>query len=326
MKHFPIGYLEQLNEYLHTQIIGQEKTLTALANTIKSGCVRLNPRNRPRGTLFLLGPTGVGKTESIRAVCEFIYGDPDSNLLRLDMSEFSRQAGEDALINLIGAPGGKTVGRLGEFLRTHKEGIILYDEIEKSHPLIFTILLQQLDAARITLSNNTTHDLSNFFIVATSNIGAHTFQNIKHLSERRLQQNLEMQLKERFSPEFVARFGKFDHEILIFRPLKPEHLRLIARKFYLSLLPEYRQSHQITIHGVTDDVIEETLRQIDNTRNGARELRSTVERKVRAFMYELLNRKTLSVIEGYLDIDPANPENLILISTPPQNRRTHLCR
>ena len=196
----------------------------------------------------------------------------------------------------------------------------------KSHPLIFTILLQQLDAARITLSDNTTHDLSNFFIVATSNIGAHTFQNIKHLSERRLQQNLEMQLKERFSPEFVARFGKFDHEILIFRPLKPEHLRLIARKFYLNLLPNYHESHQITIHGVTDDVIEETLRQIDNTRNGARELRSTVERKVRAFMYELLNRKTLSAIEGYLDTDPADPENLILISTPPQNRRTHLCR
>jgi ATP-dependent Clp protease ATP-binding subunit ClpB len=318
--------LNKMGEFLTSQIIGQDKTLEALANTIKFGCIRLNPRNRPRGTLFLLGPTGVGKTESIRAICEYIYGDPDSNLLRLDMSEFSRQAGEEALINLIGAPGGKTVGRLGEFLRTHKEGIILYDEIEKSHPLIFTILLQQLDAARITLSDNTTHDLSNFFIVATSNIGAHTFQNIKHLSERRLQQNLEMQLKERFSPEFVARFGKFDHEILIFRPLKPEHLRLIARKFYLNLLPNYHESHQITIHGVTDDVIEETLRQIDNTRNGARELRSTVERKVRAFMYELLNRKTLSAIEGYLDTDPADPENLILISTPPQNRRTHLCR
>ena len=326
MRTLTIEKLNMMGEFLTSQIIGQDKTLNALANTIKFGCIRLNPQNRPRGTLFLLGPTGVGKTESIRAVCEYIYGDPDSNLLRLDMSEFSRQAGEEALINLIGTPGGKTVGRLGEFLRTHKEGIILYDEIEKSHPLIFTIMLQQLDAARITLSDNTTHDLSNFFIVATSNIGAHTFQNIKHLSERRLQQNLEMQLKERFSPEFVARFGKFDHEILIFRPLKPEHLRLIARKFYLNLLPNYHESHQITIHGVTDDVIEETLRQIDNTRNGARELRSTVERKVRAFMYELLSRKKSSSIEGYLDVDPADPENLILISTPPQNRRTHLCR
>ncbi len=326
MKHFPIGYLEQLNEYLHTQIIGQEKTLTALANTIKSGCVRLNPRNRPRGTLFLLGPTGVGKTESIRAVCEFIYGDPDSNLLRLDMSEFSRQAGEEALINLIGAPGGKTVGRLGEFLRTRSEGIILYDEIEKAHPLIFTIMLQQLDAARITLSDNTTHDLSHFFIVATSNIGAHTFQSIKHLSERRLQQNLEMQLKERFSPEFVARFGKFDHEILIFRPLKPEHLRLIARKFYMSLLPGYQESHQIAIHGFTDEVVEETLRHIDNTRNGARELRSIIERKIRAFMYELLSRKASTDIEGFLDVNPADPEKLILISNPPQNRRIHSCR
>ena len=320
-----IDQLNGLQDYLLTQIIGQDKTLTALAETIKHGCIRLNPQGRPRGTLFLLGPTGVGKTESIRAVCEYIYGDQDSNLLRLDMSEFSRQAGEEALINLIGTPGGKTVGRLGEFLRTHTEGIILYDEIEKSHPAIFTIMLQQLDAARITLSDNTTHDLSNFFIVATSNIGAHSFQNIKHLSERRLQQNLEMQLKERFSPEFVARFGKFGHEILLFKPLKPEHLRLIARKFYLSLLPGYQQSHQILIHGFTDEVVEETLRTIDNTRNGARELRSTVERKIRTFMYELLSRKTSRDIEGFLDVDPMNPENLILVSNPSQSRRVHLC-
>lgn len=322
--HVAIEYLNQLSEHLYRQIIGQDKPLEALANTIKCGCVRLNPRGRPRGTLFLLGPTGVGKTEAIRAVCEYIYGDPDSNLLRLDMSEFSRQAGEEALINLVGAPGGRTVGRLGEFLRTHTEGVILYDEIEKSHPAIFTIMLQQLDAARITLSDNTTHDLSNFFIVATSNIGAHTFQNIKHLSERRLQQNLEMQLKERFSPEFVARFGKFGHEILIFRPLKPEHLRLIARKFYMSLLPQYHQSHQVIIHGFTDSVIEETLRQIDNTRNGARELRSTIERKIRIFIYELLNDENASKT-GYLDVCPRNPETLRLIENQPPNWRIHLC-
>ncbi len=267
---------------------------------------------RPRGTLFLLGPTGVGKTESIRAAVEYMYGSTDRNFLRLDMSEFSRQAGEEALMNLIGTPGGKSIGRMGAFLEQCDEGMILYDEIEKSHPAIFTILLQQLDAARITLSNNRTYDLSGFFIAATSNIGAQVFQNIKHLSERRLQQNLEMQLKERFSPEFVARFGKFGHEILIFRPLKPEHLRLIARKFYSLLLPQYKQSHGVNIYGFTANVIEETLRSIDNTRNGARELRSNIERKVRKLVFDLLLRHPGGSIRGWIDTVSAEPENLCL--------------
>ncbi len=304
---------DQLEEFLSSRIIGQEAILKPLCDCLKYGWFNLNTPGRPRGTLFLLGPTGVGKTESIRSAVEYMYGSAERNFLRLDMSEFSRQAGEEALMNLIGTPGGKSAGRMGAFLEQCDEGVILYDEIEKSHPAIFTIMLQQLDAARITLSNNKTYDLSKFFIVATSNIGAQVFQNIKHLSERRLQQNLEMQLKERFSPEFVARFGKFGNEILIFRPLKPEHLRLIARKFYLLLLPQYKISHEIDITGFTPEVIEETLRSIDNTRNGARELRSNIERKVRKFIYETIRQGNRC--SGILTVDPKQPDRLILSKT-----------
>ncbi|MFA7185790.1 MAG: AAA family ATPase, partial [Victivallales bacterium] len=308
---------EGLANYLSTQIIGQETILTPLSNTLKYGWCRLSTPGRPRGTLFLLGPTGVGKTESVRAAVEYMYGNAERNFLRLDMSEFSRQAGEEALMNLIGTPGGKSAGRLGNFLENCAEGIILYDEIEKSHPAIFTIMLQQLDAARITLSNNKTYDLSNFFIAATSNIGAQVFQNIRHLSERRLRQTLEMQLKERFSPEFVARFGKFGHEILIFRPLKPEHLRQIARKFYSLLLPQYKKSHGIDIFGFTPEVIEETLRSIDNTRNGARELRSNIERKIREVIYSVL-MKSSAPVRGWLDVNCQNPNQLQLQTNSPQ--------
>lgn len=308
---------EGLGGYLAGQIIGQEVILTPLVNALKYGWCNLSTPGRPRGTLFLLGPTGVGKTESIRSAVEYMYGHAEKNFLRLDMSEFSRQAGEEALMNLIGAPGGKSIGRLGAFLEQCNEGVILYDEIEKSHPAIFTIMLQQLDAARITLSNNKTYDLSRFFIVATSNIGAQVFQNIKHLSECRLRQNLEMQLKERFSPEFVARFGKFGNEILIFRPLKPEHLRRIARKFYAHLLPQYKISHGIDISGFTPDVIEETLRSIDNTRNGARELRSNIERKIRETVYAVLCGTDGSV-SGCLDIDAEHPSRFVIHRIPPE--------
>lgn len=313
---------EHLAEFLASRIIGQDCVLQPLCDCLKYGWLNLNTPGRPRGTLFLLGPTGTGKTESIRSAVEYIYGDADRNFLRLDMSEFSRQAGEEALMNLIGTPGGKSVGRMGDFLERCDEGVILYDEIEKSHPAIFTIMLQQLDAARITLSNNKTYDLSKFFIVATSNIGAQVFQNIKHLSERRLQQNLEMQLRERFSPEFVARFGKFGSEILIFRPLKPEHLRLIARKFYLQLLPQYRISHDINIRGFTPDIVEEALRSIDNTRNGARELRSNIERQIRGFIFQILRNGTTT--SGILDVEPENPTLLRLI--PETKKEVILCK
>ncbi len=315
---------EGLAEYLKKQVIGQESILKPLSDALKYGWCHLSTPGRPRGTLFLLGPTGVGKTESIRAAVEYMYGDAGRNFLRLDMSEFSRQAGEEALTNLIGTPGGKSIGRLGNFLEKYSEGIILYDEIEKSHPAIFTIMLQQLDAARITLSNNKTYDLSNFFLVATSNIGAQVFQNIRHLSERRLQQSLEMQLKERFSPEFVARFGKFGHEILIFRPLKPEHLREIARKFYSLLLPQYKESHEIDIFGFTPEVIEETLRSIDNTRNGARELRSNIERKIREVIYDVL-MKSSAPLRGWLDVNCRNPSQL-QINPSPAGKEIILCQ
>ena len=313
-----------LESYLSQQIIGQEAIIKPFSDCIKYGWCRLSTSDRPRGTLFLLGPTGVGKTESVRAAVEFMYGNPDTGLLRLDMSEFSRQAGEEVLINLLGAPGGKSVGRLERFLEENKEGVILYDEIEKAHPQLFTILLQQLDAARITLSNNRTYSLNKFFLIATSNIGAQIFQTAKHLSERRLQQSLEMQLKERFSPEFIARFGKFNHEILVFRPLKPEHLRLIARKFYAKLLPQYRSTHGITVCGFSADIIEETLRNIDNTRNGARELRSSVERTVRQFMFELLCTPEAGRT-GWIDLKTDGTHQLTLLSQPQKTKEYYPC-
>lgn len=104
----------ELEAYLSREIIGQEAVIKPLAECFKYGWCRLSTPERPRGNLFLLGPTGVGKTESVHAVTKFMYGTPHTGILRLDMSEFSRQAGEEALINLLGAPGGKVLADLND--------------------------------------------------------------------------------------------------------------------------------------------------------------------------------------------------------------------
>jgi len=194
------------------------------------------------------------------------------------MSEYSQ--GDDGLERLIGSPktGG---GRIGAFLEEAKEGFILYDEIEKSKPGFFTILLQQLDDARITLGNNKTCDLSNFFIVCTSNVGANIFQNTKDLSDTRVNKALESILKERFSPEFIARFGQHGWGILTFKPLSPATLRLISQKFFKNEIKRFKKLN-FHAHGYDEEFHELVLSQINSTQNGAREIRNIVKRLIQS--------------------------------------------
>ena len=271
----------RLETFLRRQIIGQETVIGSFSDCIKYGWCQLSTPNRPRGTLFLLGPTGVGKTESVRAAAEFMYGSPDARLLRLDMSEFSRQAGEEALVNLLGTPGGKSPGRLERFLEENDEGIILYDEIEKAHSDIQNLLLQILEDGNLTDSQGRRADFSNTIILLTSNLGARClsgqtsplgFGAAAAETRRRGQQAIQ-EAKEFFRPELMGRLD----ETVLFDPLGPEQLAGIADRLLVEL--EQRAARQgYTLHHTP--AAAKVLAGDKVPPYGARELRRTVSRAV----------------------------------------------
>jgi len=245
----------------------------------------------------------------------YFTGSPD-NFLRIDMSELSRTAGEDVGTRLVGR-GKEDPGRLYDYLtRTRATGgAILYDEFEKADKSICTYMLQQLDAARVTLWDNNTYDLSRYYLFFTSNIAAEVFQGNTHLSMTRKVEAAVERLRQQFVPEFVARFGAFNYGIIPFNSLKPEHLRLICRKFiedgirFFETIGETSKQAQRTviptnmkILGYTKEVVEFTLQQTNTTKNGAREIRDIVERMLnRAYDRAITLNPEAEKLTGYLD-------------------------
>lgn len=297
--------------YLKKHIMGQDHILEKFSTTIAHGWCHITDTEKTRGNFFLLGPTGTGKTELIRQSVKYFYKS-ENNLLRIDMSEYGKLAGDDILKKLIGSPneGG---GRLGDFLEKHDEGFILYDEIEKANPDFFTILLQQLDDARITLGNNKTYDLSKFFIVCTSNIGAQLFQNSKHMSKQHIKRAINSSLKRRFSPEFVARFGQFETGILIYKKLETKHLRAITKKFVDLHIKKINEKNflNFNIKGYGEDLITQIIFKTDK-KNGARDIYHIAKDTIQTSTYNFIseNKNILehgaeqrpTMAEGWLNV------------------------
>lgn len=287
-----ISKLQGLHEYLSANIIGQDHVLKPWCEIVSRGFLNITNTNRPRGNFLLLGPTGTGKTELVNLTIRYLYGN-NENLCRIDMSEYGKLAGNNSLQKLIGSPGGD-IGALGKFLEEHTEGIILYDEFEKAHPELFTILLQQLDAARVTLANHKTYDLSKFFIVCTSNVAADVFQKSARITLKRLAEVALNTLRKRFSPEFIARFGQLEENILTFKKLQIQDLRTIAHIFLKKEISRLGEEHNLKIHDVDPQFIERALRKCDSTKNGAREIRSVIESMIQnACVINLLDNKAL---------------------------------
>ncbi len=157
---------------LHERVIGQEVAIEAVSEAVRRGRAGLKDPNRPIGSFLFLGPTGVGKTELARALAQFMFDDPDA-MVRIDMSEYMEK---HSVARLIGAPPGYVGydegGQLTEAVRRRPYRVILLDEIEKAHPDVFNILLQLLDAGRLTDSTGRTVDFKNTVVIMTSNIGS----------------------------------------------------------------------------------------------------------------------------------------------------------
>ena len=245
--------LTKLEAELAQRVVGQDAAVTAVANAVRRSRAGLQDVNRPTGSFIFLGPTGVGKTETARALAEFLFDD-ERAMVRLDMSEYMEK---HAVARMIGAPPGyvgyEEGGQLTEAVRRRPYSVILFDEIEKAHPDVFNVLLQILDDGRLTDSQGRLVDFRNTVIIMTSNIGS---QYIVEAGADAVgdawsgvEATVREELREHFRPEFLNRVD----DVIVFRPLSREDLAHIvglqlahletmldARKLHLRVTPEAR--------------------------------------------------------------------------------------
>jgi ATP-dependent Clp protease ATP-binding subunit ClpB len=294
--------LVEMEGRLRERVVGQEEAIETVANAIRRSRAGLSDPKRPIGSFLFLGPTGVGKTETARALAEFLFDDEQA-MIRIDMSEYMEK---HAVARLIGAPPGYVGydegGQLTEAVRRRPYSVILFDEIEKAHPDVFNILLQVLDDGRLTDSKGRTVDFKNTVLIMTSNLGAHLLQSENLDSEAAFdaaREQVMQLLRQSFRPEFLNRVD----DVVIFRPLGEEQLEHIVdlrladlrkllepRKITLELTPAAR--HQLLLTGY-------------DRQYGARPLKRAIQRLIQdPLAIKILDGEVLHGDHIRVDADP----------------------
>ncbi len=240
--------LVKMEERLEQRVVGQKEAIQAVANAVRRSRSGLQEPNRPIGSFIFLGPTGVGKTETARALAEFLFDDENA-MVRLDMSEYMEK---HTVARLIGAPPGyvgyEEGGQLSEAIRRRPYSVVLFDEIEKAHHDVFNVLLQVLDDGRLTDGQGRTVDFRNTIIIMTSNVGSPVIQEFYSGSrgsvkdEAELERLVKLELKAHFRPEFLNRVD----DIIIFHNLDEKHLARIV-DIQLQRLEKRLTQQQLTL-------------------------------------------------------------------------------
>ncbi len=242
------GEVEKLlgmEQRLEQRVVGQEEAVEAVSAAVRRARSGLQDPNRPIGSFIFLGPTGVGKTETARALAEFLFDD-EAAMIRLDMSEYMEK---HTVSRLMGAPPGyvgyEEGGQLTEAVRRRPYSVVLFDEIEKAHHDVFNVLLQILDDGRLTDGQGRTVDFRNTVVIMTSNIGSQEIQRLAGRTGTEVQAIREAaleHLRAEFRPEFLNRVD----EIVVFRPLTREHIGRIV-DIQLGRLRKLLDERQITL-------------------------------------------------------------------------------
>lgn len=218
----------EVEKHLKESVIGQDKALSALARAIKRNKAGLNADNKPIGSFLFLGPTGVGKTQSAKALAKFLFDD-EKAMIRFDMSEFMEK---HSVSRLLGAPPGyighEEGGELTEAVRRKPYSVLLFDEVEKAHKDVFNVLLGILDDGRATDSKGITVDFKNTIIILTSNIASSAIMN---LSGKEQEDAVKNELKNFFKPEFLNRLD----DIITFNPLGKDEAYEIVKLLFKDL-------------------------------------------------------------------------------------------
>ncbi|WP_457623530.1 AAA family ATPase [Persephonella sp.] len=282
LKEEEMQRLLRLEDELHKRVVDQEHVIKTVAEAIRRARAGLSDPRKPSASFMFLGPTGVGKTETAKALAEVLFGDEDA-LIRLDMSEFKE---EHSVAKLIGAPPGyvgyEEGGKLTEAVRRKPYSVLLLDEIEKAHPRVFDVFLQVLDDGRLTDSKGRTVNFRNTIIIMTSNIGSQyltliPFDAPDDVVEKEFEKAKEKVLEEvknYFRPEFLNRLD----DILVFKPLLKKELLQIV-EMMLKLLNARLREREIYIEA-TDKAKELISKLGYDPVYGARPLRRAIQKYV----------------------------------------------
>jgi ATP-dependent Clp protease ATP-binding subunit ClpB len=275
--------LEKMEEIISRRVIGQQEAITAISNAIRRSRAGISEENRPLGSFMFLGPTGVGKTETAKALSDFLFDDENA-LVRLDMSEYMER---HTVSKLIGSPPGyvgyEEGGQLTDKIRRRPYSVILLDEIEKAHPEVFNILLQILEDGRLTDAKGRVASFKNAILIMTSNIGSEHiakmsslgFLGAKETAEKRSLRDKVMEaLKESFRPEFLNRID----EIIIFNYLGRAEIKKIV-ELELKKVAKRLKDKGIKIK-ISERAKKVLAEQGFDPNLGARPLKRVIQRKV----------------------------------------------
>lgn len=284
IKEDEYGKIGRLEEELKKRIIGQDEAIGAVVRAIKLSRAALNKKRRPASFIFV-GPTGVGKTELVKALSETLFSDPEP-LIRLDMSEYMEK---HAVSKIVGSPPGYVgydeAGQLTEKVRRRPYSVVLFDEIEKAHPDIMNILLQILDEGKITDSHGRMVSFENTVIIMTSNAGStarDTGVGFNKTADEISSERAKKGLKEFLRPEFLGRVG----EIVVFRSLSEKDIRDIT-EIEISELREVLFSKGISLE-ITADALDLLATESYKSEGGARNIKKTVRKNIEDPIAEVL--------------------------------------
>jgi ATP-dependent Clp protease ATP-binding subunit ClpB len=283
--------LVKMEERLAQRVVGQKEAIKAVSDAVRRARSGLQDPNRPIGSFIFLGPTGVGKTETARALAEFLFDDENA-MIRIDMSEYMEK---HTVARLIGAPPGyvgyEEGGQLSEAVRRRPYSVVLFDEIEKAHHDVFNVLLQVLDDGRLTDGQGRTVDFKNTIVIMTSNLGSPIIQeyfmdgHTDKSSHQAMEDKVMAELKKHFRPEFLNRVD----DVIIFQSLDEEDLARIV-DIQLEKLKKRLAQQQLTLD--VDAAAKKLLaREGYDPQFGARPLK-------RAVQEHILNPLSMRLLEG----------------------------
>ena len=273
--------LARLESLLARRVVGQEEALAAVSRAVRRARAGIQDPDRPIGSFLFLGPTGVGKTETARALAEFLFDD-EKAMVRIDMSEYMEA---HAVSRMVGAPPGyvgfEEGGQLTEAVRRRPHAVILFDEVEKAHPKVFNVFLQLLDDGRLTDGQGRTVDFRNTVVIMTSNIaGAEILARagrgspVSRNEWDGVEEMVRCRLRERFRPELLNRLD----DVVVFRPLSESDLEQIV-EIQLARVAELAARQEVTL-SVSDEAKARIAREGCDPAFGARPLKRAVQRLV----------------------------------------------